>query len=811
MVFFLKNKEFLKNKYINNKFLNKYSDEFEGLNKNSFSDFQDILSNNYSQDSQNIKNIQNHFGTQLICFLMGFFLSISKICGQPSPLGISVCAATNSFFFLTTSIGSLLGYLISDGNNIVYITSVFLIITMRWVFENKKNICASPITFWTFLGSSIIFLVTTNNISIYNILLILCEAIMATGAAFFFSHAKTILDNKVSYKGLSSNELTVLIVSFLIILVPVMSITVYSISLGKILAIYAILFFALNIEASNSAVIGIFIGLAVLLNTEYTNSYIIMSYGLGSFFASLSKKHKALAVTSVFFVIHGAVLMFSNFFDNRSFYSSFFELLLSCLLFLTTSHLFSSKISLTNQSEIENLNCENVKNLMLLKLSFAANTLHDIAMTTQQVSKKLSQNSSPTIEKIYHQCASQICNKCNLKMFCWNTAYNDIVDSFNNMTPILRQNGKITSQDVSVFMKQKCKNLEEILANINQNYHKFIAQKGVNRKVAEIREVVTDQFDGMAMMLQDFAKEFHEINQFDKKTSIKAKKILSNMGLKVSAITSFVDKYGRLTIEARSNSIKDTDLIGKTIALQLSDACQRNFGAPSFVKLSSNMKLTITEKPNYQIDFGVTQLSCGNLKDCGDSYNYFVDSKSKAYLILSDGMGTGRRAAIDGNIAAGLLSKLIKSGLEFESALKVVNSALLVKSGDESLATIDVTSIDLYTGYANMFKVGAAPTFTRKSGRVVETSCSSLPAGIFRGVSFDKKTLVLKDKDIVVMVSDGVTNNDYSWIYDEIKLFKYNLDAKELSRKIALESKLRNQSNHDDDVTVLVGIISKGV
>lgn len=68
-------------------------------------------------------------------------------------------------------------------------------------------------------------------------------------------------------------------------------------------------------------------------------------------------------------------------------------------------------------------------------------------------------------------------------------------------------------------------------------------------------------------------------------------------------------------------------------------------------------------------------------------------------------------------MTTGLLCRLIQAGVGFDAALKMVNSALLVKSGEESLATIDVTQIDLYTGRADFYKAGAAPTFVVKSGQ----------------------------------------------------------------------------------------------
>ena len=78
---------------------------------------------------------------------------------------------------------------------------------------------------------------------------------------------------------------------------------------------------------------------------------------------------------------------------------------------------------------------------------------------------------------------------------------------------------------------------------------------------------------------------------------------------------------------------------------------------------------------------------------CGDCLNYFNDGTGNTYAIVCDGMGTGGRAAVDGNMATSIMTRLLKSGLTPESSLQIVNSALMVKSEDESLSTVDVAKI----------------------------------------------------------------------------------------------------------------------
>ena len=58
--------------------------------------------------------------------------------------------------------------------------------------------------------------------------------------------------------------------------------------------------------------------------------------------------------------------------------------------------------------------------------------------------------------------------------------------------------------------------------------------------------------------------------------------------------------------------------------------------------------------------------------------------------VISDGMGTGGRAAVDGNMAVGILTKLVKAGLSLDCSLNIVNSALIIKSDEESLLWMSV-------------------------------------------------------------------------------------------------------------------------
>ena len=142
--------------------------------------------------------------------------------------------------------------------------------------------------------------------------------------------------------------------------------------------------------------------------------------------------------------------------------------------------------------------------------------------------------------------------------------------------------------------------------------------------------------------------------------------------------------------------------------------------------------------------------------------------------------------------------------------MRIVNSSLLFKSTDESLATLDISSIDLFTGKVELLKVGAAPTVIRRGGRTGKAQSTSLPAGILRDIGFDKATVNLRAGDILLMMSDGAVSAGTDWICAELEAFRDG-EAQDLADKIVRLARQRRTDGHDDDITVIAAILEKAI
>ena len=94
----------------------------------------------------------------------------------------------------------------------------------------------------------------------------------------------------------------------------------------------------------------------------------------------------------------------------------------------------------------------------------------------------------------------------------------------------------------------------------------------------------------------------------------------------------------------------------------------------------------------------------------GDSVCSFQNSEGYFYTLVSDGMGSGREAALTSGISAVFLEKLLMAGCPMKGALEMLNCFIRGSEG-ECFTTVDLMEADLLTGRARFIKSGAAPSF----------------------------------------------------------------------------------------------------
>ena len=145
----------------------------------------------------------------------------------------------------------------------------------------------------------------------------------------------------------------------------------------------------------------------------------------------------------------------------------------------------------------------------------------------------------------------------------------------------------------------------------------------------------------------------------------------------------------------------------------------------------------------------------------GDKGVCFAGNNRDYYVLLCDGMGSGKEASECSGETVRLLEQLIKSGVEAENALKILNGLELLRAADR-FTTIDLLRIDLCCGDGTLYKWGSAPSFWRNCDSVKKIGTASLPPGV--GVGGDhapeQYRLSLKRGEMLVLASDGAVGTE---------------------------------------------------
>lgn len=285
--------------------------------------------------------------------------------------------------------------------------------------------------------------------------------------------------------------------------------------------------------------------------------------------------------------------------------------------------------------------------------------------------------------------------------------------------------------------------------------------------------------------------------------SLNIRNSLEDIGI-YPMVTCYEDVNGNMFVNLTMNRDCKTD--EKEILDSIEKVTEKDFSLPAVINDKEEKMLLFWEKPEFTVECNYSQISSKDGDICGDYFESFYDGKGNFVAVLSDGMGSGSRAAVDGTMAASVFSRLIISGFSFPCALRLVNSAMLVKSHEESLATLDILKVNLYSGQSVIYKAGASVSLLYRNGKVGEIKKSAMPVGILRQAEFATVKGLLKDEDVVVIMSDGATENSMKEIKEYIAKNGFSED---LSEKLCAVARAKN-INHSDDITVAVIKIKAG-
>ena len=733
-------------------------------------------------------------GAGLLWCVMGLLVPRATLLGALSPFGIAL-AACGGAANLPTLLCVAVGYLLSSPALLPlrYIAAVGLVAGGRWVLDalpdGGRQAFVPPLLAFVASAATGLMGLAGGTADSYRTLLILAEAAVAAGASLLFDTAI-----RLSYRSrpvLTVGGQAAVVAVAAVAVSAAATIEVGGFSPGRVIAALLVLVCARSGRETGGCVAGCVLGGALAL-TAPAATYLAIALAFGGLIAGVFSRTGRVAEGGMFLL---AALLIALTETDVGILMLLYELFGAVVLFVLLPILWERRLTRLLLRQRDLPAAEGVRRMVTLRLQVACDAIEEVARLVQTVSHRLSRHGAADMAALYRSCATTACAACPLRGMCWGVKREDMLASLETLTPKLQEEGRVTAADLK-GLPVPCRRLDALADHLSQSYVAYMAREEAWNRLQDVQQAVEHQLSGTAALLEGLAKQLQDPHGVDAELSDRVLRVCEDYGMAVKETLCTRDGRGRLTVSILT---ADKDLPHGKWHAKLVQACGCNLTQPAVTARGENTRATLTEPPRYTVERGFSQHTCAGESLCGDAVQT-ADLCGGVLTVISDGMGCGGRAAVDSAMAAGITTRLWQAEFTPDAILQTVNASLLVKSREETLATLDVAVVDTHSGRLDLYKAGAAGSFLRSKGRVSRLESIGLPVGILPHVHFAHSHDTLSEGDVLLLVSDGALCGGTAAV-EEI-LAAHSGDMSTLAQAV-VDAAVAAEGDHPDDITAV--------
>lgn len=796
---------------------------------------------------------------QIVLYIISFMLSFVCI-GQDSelaPFGIAIIAATLSNYkpigilSIVVTIGTAIAF---GGENVLRFMLTLLILLVGILIKSPRYEEESnekrKLGFRVFLSCILVQAggMVFKDFLMYDLLLGIIYSICAFIFYKIFVNSITVLTSIGEKKAYSIEEVMGTSLLLAIAITSLQDLTVFGFSVRNVLCILIVLIMGWKNGILVGASTGIIIGsvLGIIADGEPT---LIATYAISGMISGIFSKFGKIGVILGFIIGNIILTYVGN--GNIESIIMFQEILIAALGLLAVPK--NIKINIQEMypntlllPETIGRNLEENKDT-IYKLNSMSETISQIARTYKEAAATIVDDKELKKQEIENLKIFQKELENGLEGLEENILFDDLYFTEE-------KGGNNIVQDIFELLinKEEIKKREllEIFANhnnyilgyetdeMNEDVEKDVMQivKVINdayrvsklnfiwkKKLDENKKVVSNQLEEVSKAIGNLAGEIEVEEQIDEfelqKEQIKA--LLEEKEINIKGINMKQSKTGRIQVTLYTDTCENVDtpvcdikkmsrviekILGQNVSLQ-----KQNCGLRLNKPICS---YTFISEDKQKITIGVAKATKSGSAISGDTSVQTRLQDGKYLLAISDGMGSGEKARKNSKMAIGMLEKLLSSGFDKDTSLRLINSTLNMAGDEEMYSTLDISILDLYAQKLEFIKNGACPTFIKNKKNVQILKSISLPTGIINDIDLVVYDKDLQDGDIIVMCSDGIVESSTNYSNKELWIqFLLEEIETEDSQKIAdiiLQEAIDNcYGMAKDDMTVMVAKISK--
>jgi stage II sporulation protein E len=619
----------------------------------------------------------------------------------------------------------------------------------------KKKFQAVPFFIFIVVAFGGTLLGIIQGATLYSYMTVMFDAIICIVMAYIFMSGVTLLTSQPGQRQVTGEMLLCLVILLAGAVAGLGTVSVAGYSFRNIVGSFIIMVLAMGGGTGIGTSVGVLVGLVIGL-TDENASIIIILYAVAGLMAGVFRSLGKFAVILGFML--GSVISLLYFsqvaqlvqlLTEAAFAATIFAAIPMAWLQLWSKHLREQPAEQSLMQPVREA---------AAKLESVAEIFRGLAATVgcRSIENGVKIREEETA-RVLSAIGEQVCGSCGQRAACWERdfyrTYRAVLDSI-----ILAEQTELSTASLPQILKDCCIHQKELLWAITKAAELNHAFSFWQRKMDAVRETVTEQMKAVGAVTHNLAQELNReaVPDSNLAESIKQKSALC--GCPIESIR-LIGHDGIVGLDIHKAPCKGNRECINTI-LPLASALLREkltlHADCGGNKTNGMCRLQFKVADNYAIQTGMASKAKESQEVCGDACAVIPLGKGKIALILSDGMGSGTKAAGESTETINYMKKLLQAGFDIEVAVKTVNSMLLLKDPDESFATVDIAVIDTFAGEAEFLKVGSAPSFVKRVREVATIKSAALPVGILHQIEIEPVKWLLATGDILVMVSDGI-------------------------------------------------------
>ena len=356
-----------------------------------------------------------------------------------------------------------------------------------------------------------------------------------------------------------------------------------------------------------------------------------------------------------------------------------------------------------------------------------------------------------TPERLASEVAKNYCGRCKNREGCFSALGGDTTSVLLPMANAVLARGRVTILDMPPFVTGRCSAMHNLVAVMNSAGEAFRRRIKAEGEAAETGRLMSEQFAGVALVLDGLAEECAEGTEFGGRTG----RAIGDELLRHNIVAGEILVGGEGESTRVSLSVREEDADKLVLPRIVSAAVGTALETVSVTRNGEGCVVHLAPKPLYEVAYGVAEKKREGEKVSGDSHSVLCPSRRRRLFALSDGMGSGEAAARASADAVAMVENFYRAGIDPAVVLTLVNKLLCLTAAG-TFSSIDISVVDTVTGELDIIKMGAASTFVGRVGSLESVACEAPPAGILESARPLTLRRQLYDGDTVIMMSDGV-------------------------------------------------------